>query len=167
MVIVPTSTSSLSIGTQTKTALAGTALRRSELAGRAGDARPATPSRTEDCAAGTAARICRSERPRCSVAGKRPRARSPSRSSVAALYSAERSPRRQWHRGHDAWDCRAADPRPCAARPALFRYDAGHGYGMAGSRTPKPNVTRLKSVIGHSMFGIGMYMTAKLMEAVD
>src|SRR5262249_9165312 len=28
-----------------------------------------------------------------------------------------------------AWDCRAADPRPCAARPALFRDDAGHGYG--------------------------------------
>src|SRR5215468_9184923 len=28
-----------------------------------------------------------------------------------------------------AWDCRAADPRPCAAHPALFRDDAGHGYG--------------------------------------
>src|SRR5262245_2976342 len=28
-----------------------------------------------------------------------------------------------------AWDCRAADPRPCAAGPALFRDDAGHGYG--------------------------------------
>jgi hypothetical protein len=27
-------------------------------------------------------------------------------------------------------------------------------------------VTRLKSVIGHSMFGIGMYLTARLMEAV-
>ena len=42
----------------------------------------------------------------------------------------------------------------------------GMGMGMAGSRTPKPNVTRLKSVIGHSMFGIGMYLTARLMEAV-
>jgi hypothetical protein len=42
----------------------------------------------------------------------------------------------------------------------------GMGMGMAGSRTPKPNVTRLKSVIGHSMFGIGMYLTAGLMEAV-
>jgi hypothetical protein len=39
--------------------------------------------------------------------------------------------------------------------------------GNSGSRTPKPNVTRLKSVIGHSMFGIGMYLTARLMEAVD
>ena len=42
----------------------------------------------------------------------------------------------------------------------------GMGMGMAGSRTPKPNVTRLKSVIGHSMFGIGMYLTARFMEAV-
>jgi hypothetical protein len=38
--------------------------------------------------------------------------------------------------------------------------------GIAGSRTPKPNVTRLKSVIGHSMFGIGIYLTARLMEAL-
>jgi hypothetical protein len=30
----------------------------------------------------------------------------------------------------------------------------------------KPNVTRLKSVIGHSMFGSGMYLTARLMEAL-
>jgi hypothetical protein len=42
----------------------------------------------------------------------------------------------------------------------------GMGMGIAGSRTPKPNVTRLKSVIGHSMFGIGMYLTARLMEAL-
>jgi hypothetical protein len=42
----------------------------------------------------------------------------------------------------------------------------GMGMGIAGSRTPKPNVTRLKSVIGHSMFGIGMYLTARLMETL-
>jgi len=29
----------------------------------------------------------------------------------------------------------------------------GIGMGMSQSRTPTPNVTRLKSVIGHSMFG--------------
>ncbi|MFC3216548.1 DUF2938 family protein [Novosphingobium panipatense] len=40
----------------------------------------------------------------------------------------------------------------------------GMGMGMAGSRTPKPNVTRLKSVIGHSVFGSGMYFTAQLLE---
>jgi len=33
------------------------------------------------------------------------------------------------------------------------------GMGIAGSRTPKPNVTRLKSVMGHSVFGLGMYAT--------
>jgi hypothetical protein len=32
----------------------------------------------------------------------------------------------------------------------------GMGMGIAGSRTPMPNVARLKSVIGHSIFGIGM-----------
>jgi hypothetical protein len=36
----------------------------------------------------------------------------------------------------------------------------GMGMGIAGSRTPKPNVTRLKSVMGHSIFGLGMYATA-------
>lgn len=39
----------------------------------------------------------------------------------------------------------------------------GLGMGMAGSRTPNPNMTRLKSVIGHSVFGCGMYLTALLM----
>ena len=36
----------------------------------------------------------------------------------------------------------------------------GMGMGIAGSRTPKPNLTRLKSVMGHSVFGLGMYATA-------
>jgi len=41
----------------------------------------------------------------------------------------------------------------------------GMGMGIAASRTPKPNVARLKSVAAHSMFGIGMYLTAQLMES--
>jgi hypothetical protein len=36
----------------------------------------------------------------------------------------------------------------------------GLGYGIAGSRTPKPNVTRLKSVLAHTVFGLGMFATA-------
>lgn len=36
----------------------------------------------------------------------------------------------------------------------------GLGFGIAGSKTPKPNVTRLKSVLAHTMFGLGMYATA-------
>lgn len=39
----------------------------------------------------------------------------------------------------------------------------GMGMGIAGSRTPKPVVTRLKSVMGHSIFGIGMYLTAQFL----
>ena len=38
----------------------------------------------------------------------------------------------------------------------------GLGFGVAGSKTPKPNVTRLKSLLGHTMFGLGMYVTALL-----
>jgi hypothetical protein len=41
----------------------------------------------------------------------------------------------------------------------------GMGMGMAGSRTPRPNVTRMKSVIGHSVFGTGMYLTGRLLAA--
>lgn len=40
----------------------------------------------------------------------------------------------------------------------------GLGFGIAGSRTPKPNVTRLKSVLAHTMFGLGMYATALLIS---
>ncbi len=39
----------------------------------------------------------------------------------------------------------------------------GMGMGIAASRTPKPNVARLMSVVGHSVFGIGMYLTGRLL----
>jgi hypothetical protein len=39
----------------------------------------------------------------------------------------------------------------------------GMGLGIAGARTPKPNVTRLKSLVSHSVFGIGMYGSALLL----
>jgi Protein of unknown function (DUF2938) len=41
----------------------------------------------------------------------------------------------------------------------------GMGSGFAGAKTPNPNVTRLKSVVGHSVFGLGMYVTALAAEA--
>jgi hypothetical protein len=34
------------------------------------------------------------------------------------------------------------------------------GSGIAGTKTPKPHVTCLKSLLGHSVFGLGMYVTA-------
>ena len=36
----------------------------------------------------------------------------------------------------------------------------GLGLGIAGSKTPKPAVTRIKSILAHAMFGLGMYGTA-------
>jgi hypothetical protein len=41
-----------------------------------------------------------------------------------------------------------------------FMMMPGMGMGIAGSKTPKPNVTRLRSMVGHSVFGLGMYATA-------
>jgi hypothetical protein len=38
----------------------------------------------------------------------------------------------------------------------------GMGMGIAASRAPKPNVARLMSILGHSVFGVGMYLTALL-----
>ena len=40
----------------------------------------------------------------------------------------------------------------------------GLGMGIAGSKTPRPNVTRLKSLFAHTMFGLGMYATALLIN---
>ena len=36
----------------------------------------------------------------------------------------------------------------------------GMGQGIAASKSSKPNFERLKSVVGHSVFGLGMYLTA-------
>ena len=34
------------------------------------------------------------------------------------------------------------------------------GFGVAGSRTPKPMQARLKSLVTHTLFGIGLYVSA-------
>ncbi|MBQ4829424.1 DUF2938 domain-containing protein [Alteromonas sp. MMG017] len=36
----------------------------------------------------------------------------------------------------------------------------GMGAGIAGAKTPNPTVTRIRSFAGHSVFGIGMFLTA-------
>lgn len=41
-----------------------------------------------------------------------------------------------------------------------FMMMPGMGMGIAASRTSKPNVARLKSLAGHSVFGCAMYLTA-------
>lgn len=40
----------------------------------------------------------------------------------------------------------------------------GMGSGIAGSKTPKPNLTRLKSIISHTVFGLGMFGSAILLK---
>ncbi|MFU7019308.1 DUF2938 domain-containing protein [Pseudomonas aeruginosa] len=42
----------------------------------------------------------------------------------------------------------------------------GMGAGVAGAKTPKPVLTCLKSVAGHSIFGLGMYATAQILTAM-
>lgn len=46
----------------------------------------------------------------------------------------------------------------------FFMMMPGMGEGIAASKTPKPNFERLKSVVGHSVFGLGMYLTAQLIK---
>ncbi len=45
----------------------------------------------------------------------------------------------------------------------FFVMQPGMGAGIAASKTPKPNVTRLKAVLSHTVFGLGMYLTAALL----
>ena len=40
------------------------------------------------------------------------------------------------------------------------------GAGIAGSRTPRPNVTRLRSVVTHSIYGLGLYVSAWIRIAI-
>ncbi|MEO1830275.1 MAG: DUF2938 domain-containing protein [Pseudomonas sp.] len=41
----------------------------------------------------------------------------------------------------------------------------GMGAGFAASRTPRPNAARLQSLITHSVFGLGLYGSALLLNA--
>jgi hypothetical protein len=42
----------------------------------------------------------------------------------------------------------------------LFVMQPSFGLGMAASRTPKPTQARLKSLMTHTVFGIGMFVSA-------
>lgn len=46
------------------------------------------------------------------------------------------------------------------AAPFLIMQPA-FGAGIAASRTPNPNISRLRSVIAHFSFGLGLYLTAE------
>jgi DUF2938 family protein len=44
----------------------------------------------------------------------------------------------------------------------FFVLQPGMGLGVAGSRTPNPNATRVRSVLNHTVFGLGLYVSALL-----
>jgi hypothetical protein len=48
----------------------------------------------------------------------------------------------------------------------FFVLQPAMGAGVAASRTPKPNVARLRSLAGHTVFGVGLYLTAWVMVLV-
>ncbi|WP_394848513.1 DUF2938 domain-containing protein [Pendulispora brunnea] len=48
----------------------------------------------------------------------------------------------------------------------FFVLQPGMGAGMAASKTPKPNVARLKSLGAHSVYGFGLYGAALLVAAL-
>ena len=51
-----------------------------------------------------------------------------------------------------------------AAAP-FFLMQPGMGAGFAAGRTPRPNAARLQSLITHSVFGLGLYGSALLLNA--
>lgn len=49
----------------------------------------------------------------------------------------------------------------------LLVMQPGMGAGIAGSRTPNPNTTRIRSVLNHTVFGLGLYSSALLSAQVS
>src|SRR5262245_23833163 len=48
----------------------------------------------------------------------------------------------------------------------FFVMQPGMGLGIAASKTPKPNVARLRSLATHAIFGLGLYASAFLLARV-
>jgi hypothetical protein len=44
----------------------------------------------------------------------------------------------------------------------FFIMQPGMGMGIAAAKTPRPNVARLKSIVTHTIYGIGLYSSAWL-----
>jgi hypothetical protein len=49
----------------------------------------------------------------------------------------------------------------------LFVMQPALGLGIAGSRTPNPTQARLKSVATHTVFGVGLYLSALVVNQVQ
>lgn len=46
----------------------------------------------------------------------------------------------------------------------LFIMQPAFGFGFAASKTPNPNQARLRSIMNHAAFGIGLYLFALLIK---
>lgn len=46
----------------------------------------------------------------------------------------------------------------------FFVLQPGMGAGIAASRTPRPNASRLQSLVTHAVFGLGLFATASLIN---
>lgn len=49
----------------------------------------------------------------------------------------------------------------------LFVMQPCFGFGIAASRTPKPNLARLHSLLTHAIFGLGLYVSAWLLAQLE
>ncbi|EEP93133.1 DUF2938 domain-containing protein [Yersinia kristensenii] len=45
----------------------------------------------------------------------------------------------------------------------FFILQPGMGAGIAAAKTPQPTIARLRSLIAHTSFGVGLYLAAKLL----
>lgn len=48
----------------------------------------------------------------------------------------------------------------------FFVMQPAMGAGIAASRTPRPNVARLRSVVTHTVYGLGLYVSALIWSTV-
>lgn len=48
----------------------------------------------------------------------------------------------------------------------FFTMQPSFGLGIAASKTPHPNRARLKSLMTHTVFGVGLYLSAALLSTV-
>lgn len=49
----------------------------------------------------------------------------------------------------------------------FFIMQPGFGFGLAGSKTPQPKVTRIRSLVAHLSYGIGLYFSAQLLLIIN
>jgi hypothetical protein len=63
-----------------------------------------------------------------------------------------------WLRQPTPWPALAVGV--CTVVFPFFVMQPGMGAGVAGSRTPDPNRARLRSLLTHTVFGLGLYVAA-------